>query len=102
MVANEYEMRADFEQAMGESFSEFVCPPVPFVDASPLECCEVIWSVLGRNVTPTILATLSNTQLAAICNRFADYFETNLPTLHQIKSAIAQTLMRWPVDSFPE
>lgn len=44
--------RPDFEQAVGETFGEFVSPPVPFEDASPHECCEVVWAVAGRRVTP--------------------------------------------------
>ncbi len=50
--------RPDFEQALGESFGEAVCPPVPFEDASPHECCEVVWAVAGADVTPTMLAEL--------------------------------------------
>jgi hypothetical protein len=30
--------RRDFEQALGEMFSELVCPPVPFEAASAHEC----------------------------------------------------------------
>jgi hypothetical protein len=32
--------RPDFEQALGETFGDFVSPPVSFEDASPHECCE--------------------------------------------------------------
>jgi hypothetical protein len=37
----------DFEQALGETFGDHVSPPVPFEDASPHECCEVVWTVAG-------------------------------------------------------
>ena len=35
--------RPDFEQALGETFGDYVSPPVPFEDASPHECCEVVY-----------------------------------------------------------
>ena len=37
------------EQALGETFE----------DASPHECCEVVWHVVGNDVTPVVLAALS-------------------------------------------
>jgi hypothetical protein len=96
------EWRPDFEQAMGETFGEFVCPPVPFEDTSPHECCEVVWEVAGRNVTPTDLAALSEGQIADLCRRFSAYFNCEPPAVEQIRDAIAHTLARWPVGSLGE
>lgn len=42
-----------FLVAMGEEFSEKVCPPVPFNEAPPNECCEAIHLALGDLVTGT-------------------------------------------------
>jgi len=94
--------RPDFLQAMGESFGEFVSPPVPFEDASPHECCEVSWSVAGRNVTPRSLSLLTDSQIVASSQKFGEYFETQSPSMEQIKDAIATTLARWPVGSLGE
>jgi hypothetical protein len=94
--------RPDFEQALGEAFSEFVSPPVPFEDASPHDCCEVVWSVAGSKLTPTGLAALSKAQIAALAEEFGDYFESEAPTVQQIEDAIAHTLARWPVGSLGE
>jgi hypothetical protein len=94
--------RPDFEQALGETFGDFVCPPVPFRDASPHECCEVVWSVAGRDVTPARLAALTADQVAAIARKFGESFECDPPNVEQIKDAIAHTLARWPVGSLGE
>lgn len=99
--ASEHE-RADFEQAMGEAFGQCVCPPVAFEDASAHECCEVVWSVAGRAVTPKGLATLTDAQRAELCHQFGAYFGTASPSLAQIDEAIAQTLARWPIGSVGE
>jgi hypothetical protein len=94
--------RRDFEQALGETFSEHVCPPVPFEDASPHECCEVVWSVVGDDVTPARLAALTRAEIASLAKEFGDYFESDAPAVKQVKEAIAQTLARWPVGSLGE
>ncbi len=72
--------RSDFDQALGESFGDYVSPPIPFDDASPHECCEALWEVLGPDITPTQLAQRSPETIATI----------------------AQTLFRWPIDSLGE
>ncbi len=94
--------RPDFEQAMGKTFGEFVCPPVPFEDATPHECCEVVWSVAGTNVTPTDLAALTEAQLVVLSQKFGEYFASPSPSVEQIKEAIAHTLARWPAGSLGE
>ncbi|MBC8162461.1 MAG: hypothetical protein H7Z42_14720 [Roseiflexaceae bacterium] len=94
--------RPDFEQAMGEAFGDFVSPPVPFEDASPHECCEVVWSVVGRGVTPRVLDALTDAQIVALSQEFGEYFGSQAPSVEQIKAAIAQTLGRWPVGSLDE
>ena len=96
------EWRDDFEQAMGESFGDCVSPPIPFEDASPHECCEVVWSVAGFDVTPTRLARLSTEQVAELARYFGEYFECKPPTAEQIQSAVTQTLARWPPGSLGE
>jgi hypothetical protein len=89
--------RSDFNQALGESFGDYVSPPIPFDAASPHECCEALWSVLGTNITPTQLAQLSPETIATIAHQFGEYFECEAPTIEQIQAAIAQTLFRWPI-----
>jgi hypothetical protein len=94
--------RPDFEQALGETFGEYVSPPVPFEDASPHECCEVVWTVAGRDVTPARLAALGEDQLSDLARKFGEYFECDAPTVEQVRNAIAHTLARWPVGSLGE
>ncbi len=94
--------RRDFEQAMGESFGQFVSPPVPFEDASPHECCEVVWGVAGRNVTPADLSALAKFRVVELSFGFGTYFDCDPPAVEQIQSAIANTLVRWPVGSLGE
>lgn len=91
--------RMDFEQAMGEEFAECLSPPLPFEDASAHECCEAIWKVLGDQVTPDSLTTLSENDIATLAASFGRYFEVDNPTQEQVRAAIAQTLARWPVGS---
>jgi hypothetical protein len=92
----------DFEQALGETFGDYLSPPIPFHDASPHECCEVVWSVVGRDVTPTRLAGLRETEIAMLAARFGEYFGSAPPSVEQIKKAVTQTLARWPVGSLGE
>ena len=91
--------RADFERAMGECFGEAVSPPVPFDEASPHECCEVIWEVIGRDVTPAALQALSEARLEELAIAFGRYFECEAPSAEQVRTGISRTLARWPVDS---
>jgi hypothetical protein len=98
----------------GDSFGDYVSTPIPFDDASPHECCEGLWSVLGTKITPTQLAQLSPETIATmvydrpevIAYQFGEYFACEAPTVEQITAAmvedrpevIAQTLVRWPID----
>ena len=91
--------RAAFEQALGETFGEYVSPPVPFEDASPHECCEVVWHVVGCNVTPETLAAIGDAKIEELARSFGEDFECDPPTADQIRNAISQTLARWPVGS---
>jgi hypothetical protein len=94
--------RPDFEQALGETFGALVSPPVPFEDASAHECCEVVWLVAGREVTPARLAALTEPEILTLASKFGEYFESDAPSVQQIKDAIAQTLARWPVGSLDQ
>jgi hypothetical protein len=94
--------RPDFEQAMGETFSEAIVPPVDFDSASAHECCEVIWSALGNKVTPRSLAQLRDEQIDVLSRRFGEYFECESPSVEKIREAIDRTLARWPVGSLDE
>ena len=84
--------RADFEQALGETFGEYVSPPVPFEDASPHECCEVVWAVAGRDVTPARLAALGEDQVSDLARKFGEYFACDAPTVEQIRTQLAPAL----------
>jgi hypothetical protein len=97
-----WDWRPDFEQALGETFSAFVSPPLPFEDATPHECCEVVWLVAGRDVTPARLAALTQPEVVTLARKFGEYFESDAPSVQQIKDAIAETLARWPVGSLGE
>lgn len=98
MTVEEHD-RIDFEQAMGEEFGGAVSPPVPFLEASPHECCEAIWLAFGRTVSPDDLASLSSAQLDRLAQCFADWFECDPPSVMQLAEAVARTLERWPPGS---
>jgi hypothetical protein len=102
MTVSRERERRDFEQAIGETFGTYVSPPVPFEDASAHECCEVIWSVLGRDVTPRQLADLSEEQIVALSEAFGTYFGTEPPVVERIRAAVAESLARYPVGSLGE
>lgn len=91
--------QADFSQALGESFGDCISPPVPFEAASPHECCEAVWAVLGDTVTPAQLASLSDADIVALAHGIGAYFETDAPSVQQVAAAVAETLFRWPVGS---
>jgi hypothetical protein len=92
----------EFLTAMGESFGESISPPVPFDRASAHECYNAVWSVLGKEITPTSLACLSRSQLSALADGIGAYFESDPPTLEQVKLSIVRTLHRWPIGSLDE
>ena len=94
--------RPDFEHALGETFAEYVSPPVPFEEVSPHECCEVVWAVAGRDVTPARLAALREDQVSDLARKFSEYFDCDAPTVEQVRDAIAKTLAWWPVGSLGE
>jgi hypothetical protein len=94
--------RPEFEQAMGESFAECVCPPVPFMNGITDECCEVVRMVAGYQVTPARLAAFRKADIERLSKAFGEYFGTADPSVKQIKEAIALTLARWPVGSLGE
>ena len=86
----------DFLMAMGESFSEALCPPVPFEEGSAHEFCNAVWSVLGRGVTAAGLTALNELQIGALAAGVGKYFGTEPPSREQIKDAIERTVARWP------
>lgn len=94
--------QVDFQQAMGESFGDAIVPPVDFEDASPHECCEVLWAAIGKQITPNQLSKLTATEVEAWGRKFGDYFGCDPPSTAQIREAIANTLARWPVGSLDE
>ncbi|WP_147305174.1 hypothetical protein [Alkalilimnicola ehrlichii] len=101
-MSDDQNLRIDFESAMGEEFGDLVSPPIPFNDASPHECCEAIWQVLGDAVTPTMLAKLTEADYRKIAASFGNWFECEPPTAMQIAEATARTLSRWPAGSLNE
>jgi len=89
--------KTDFAQAMGESFADAVCPPIPFAEASPHECCEAVQAALGTDVTSATLANLSEPKLTDPARAFAEWFEADPPSIPQLRKAVEATLARWPV-----
>ena len=77
---------------MGETFCEAITPPVPFASASAHECCEVIWSLLGEDVTPRSLTQLTDEQLVALSQKFGEYSNVNR---HPWKRSTRQSRERW-------
>jgi hypothetical protein len=88
--------RQDFQQALGEEFGEAISPPVPFEDANPHDCCEVLCTVLGEHVTPARLAAVIDSEITEIARQFGEFFECVPPSPHKIRLAIIKTLARWP------
>ena len=88
------EWRPEFEQAMGESFAECTCPPVPFQNMISDECCEVVRMVAGDRVTPATLATMTKADIARLGKAFGEYFESTAPSVAQIKAALGGDLSR--------
>ncbi len=74
-------------------------PPVPFLEASPQECCEAIWAVFGRGVKLDDLVSLSPEHLDRLAQSFAKWFECERPPVMQLAEAVARTLARWPAGS---
>jgi hypothetical protein len=94
--------QCDFWAALGEEFSQAVCPPVAFEDASPHECCEPLRQVLGPIATPKGLAALSESDLHGLASAFGAHFETPPPSLEPLRRAVEGVLARWPVQEWRE
>lgn len=90
---------ADFFQAVGESFSDSVSPPVPFDLATSHECFEVLLLVVGKSITPSVLAKLNEDTIKILAEEFGRYFECEAPSFEQVQTAIELSLFRWPVGS---
>lgn len=84
----ERDRHTEFETAMGETFGECVSPPIPFEEADIHECCEVMWSILGADITPTTLSLLTEDQMEGLRQEFGTYFASEAPTMEQIQKAI--------------
>ena len=65
---------------------------MPFEDASPRECCEVVWHIVGKDVTPDALAALDDAKIAEPAKSFGEDFECESPTL---KNSETQSLTHW-------
>jgi hypothetical protein len=88
--------RADFLQAVGECFADAVCPPVPFEQASAHECREAVELALGHALSPARFRTLDDSEITMLARRFADYFESDAPSVAQIRRAVSALVARWP------
>jgi hypothetical protein len=82
----------EFWTAMGESLAQHISTPVPFEEASPQACLEVIQHLLGYDITPSDLASLTPSELQVLANEFSDFFEVDPPSIPQLERAIADRL----------
>jgi hypothetical protein len=89
-------------QAVGESFADCVCPPVPCGNMFVADCWDIVCEQLVDEVTPSRLAALTRSDLERVRKAFGSYFECNPPSLAQVKAAVKVSLARWPVGSLGE
>ena len=94
--------RPDFEQSVGETFGDFICPPVPFEDASAHECCEVIKEVFGDGVSSENFASVDDEDIFRLAAAFGRYFDVEPPSAEQVRNAVRQIAKRWPPGSLHE
>ena len=92
--------RSGFLSALGEELAEAVSPPVPFVDASPHECCEAARGVLGADLAPPVLAGLDEDGLRRLADALGAWFEVEPPALPRVRHAVERTLARWPTEEW--
>ena len=102
MDPSERDRLGEFMQAVGESFADCVCPPVPHDNMFVADCWDIVCKQVGDEVTPWRLATLTRADLERLRKAFGSYFECNPPSLAQVKSAVKVSLARWPVGSLGE
>jgi hypothetical protein len=89
-------------QALGESFADCVCPPVPFENMFVADCWDVVCRAVGDEVTPARLASLTTAELRGLGAAFGAYFGSAAPSVRQLRAAVGVTLARWPVGSLGE
>src|SRR4051794_5343723 len=102
MDRRERERRAEVIQTLGGGFFECVCPPIPFENGLVADFWDVVCSTVGDEVTPSRLAALTPADLRRLRAALGERFDTDAPSVRQVKSAIADTLARWPVGSLGE
>src|SRR4051794_28344418 len=102
MGRGERDRQGEFMQAVGESFADCVCPPVPHGNMFVADCWDIVQKAVGDDVTPSLLAALTRADLERIRKAFGSYFDCDPPTLAQVKEAIRVSLARWPVGSLGE
>ena len=91
------EWRAEFGAVLAAAFGEFVCPPVPYWEASFGEWVDVVLSLVGRDVTLGKLVRLSKSEIVELAQMFGSRFGCKAPKVVQIETAIAHVVSQWPV-----
>jgi hypothetical protein len=94
--------QGDFMQAVGESYADCVCPPVPHGNMFVPDCWDVLCDAVGVEVTPARLAALTSADLDRLRTALGSYFQCDPPSLRQVKAAVKVSLARWPVGSLGE
>jgi hypothetical protein len=86
----------DLWTAVGEEFGAAVSPPVPFEDATPQACAEVVVAMLGAEAGASRLGRLTGDDLERLAAAFAAFFEVAPPDVEALRRAGLAVARRWP------
>ena len=84
----------DFITAFGQEFCAAHTSHEDLI--TPQDAYEVWKRAFNSEPTPTLLAAITEAQLKLLHTVCVSYFECNVVSLNTIRTAISQTLKRWP------
>jgi len=85
-----------FLMALGQEFCESLNEIVGFENIVPHDAYEAFRRTFGRDPSPQLLATLSESELEQWRAQSEKYFECRGISVDQLRRTIARTLARWP------
>jgi hypothetical protein len=90
------QQHSDFLVALGESFCDCLSQVLGFDNTSPQDGYEVFIRALGPDLSPKLLASITEAQLGQLRASCESYFEYRGISTEQMREVVKRILARWP------